>query len=261
MTRIKALFFDIDGTLVSFTTHRIPQSTVDALAAAKSRGVKVFISTGRPPSFIINLGQIAHLVDGYITTNGAYSYIGDEVVAKHCIGEAQANAIIGYCDDHGEAAVVVGTRDVTAVNVNGVLRDLFVDQLGVTTIKWEMPLADVLAQGILQISPFLDKQKEDEALAGLDVTSGRWHPAFTDVTASGISKGSALSTMARRLGLATDECMAFGDGGNDISIIRAAGVGVAMGNATDDVKAAADHVTTSVDDDGIANALRQYGVI
>ena len=55
--------------------------------------------------------------------------------------------------------------------------------------------------------------------------------------------------------------MAFGDGGNDISIIRQAGIGVAMGNAGDDVKAVADYVTTSVDDDGIANALKHFGVI
>jgi hydroxymethylpyrimidine pyrophosphatase-like HAD family hydrolase len=55
--------------------------------------------------------------------------------------------------------------------------------------------------------------------------------------------------------------MAFGDGGNDISIIKAAGVGVAMGNAGDDVKFVADYITTSVDEDGIANALKHYGVI
>lgn len=55
--------------------------------------------------------------------------------------------------------------------------------------------------------------------------------------------------------------MAFGDGGNDISIIRRAGTGVAMGNAGDNVKAAADYVTTSVDDDGVMNALVHFGVI
>ena len=61
---IKALFFDIDGTLVSFTTHKIPQTTVDAIAQAKKNGVKIYISTGRPISLITNLGQIEHLIDG-----------------------------------------------------------------------------------------------------------------------------------------------------------------------------------------------------
>ena len=58
-----------------------------------------------------------------------------------------------------------------------------------------------------------------------------------------------------------DETMAFGDGGNDIPIIRQAGIGVAMGNATDNVKAVADYVTTAVDDEGVKNALIQFGVI
>ena len=70
-SKIKALFFDIDGTLVSFQTHRIPQSTVEALEKAKQNGVNIYISTGRPIILITNLGQIEHLIDGYITTNGA----------------------------------------------------------------------------------------------------------------------------------------------------------------------------------------------
>lgn len=77
----KALFFDIDGTLVSFETHMIPQSTVDALTEAKARGVEIYISTGRPYPIINNIGQISHLIDGYITTNGAYCFIGDEVIS------------------------------------------------------------------------------------------------------------------------------------------------------------------------------------
>ena len=55
--KIKALFFDIDGTLVSFKTHRIPQSTVDALEQAKKNGIEVYISTGRPKQIINNLGD------------------------------------------------------------------------------------------------------------------------------------------------------------------------------------------------------------
>ena len=68
---VKALFFDIDGTLVSFKTHQIPQSTVDAIAQAKANGVGVFISTGRPLPIITNLKAIEQYIDGYITTNGA----------------------------------------------------------------------------------------------------------------------------------------------------------------------------------------------
>lgn len=70
---IKALFFDIDGTLVSFRTHTIPQSTIDALTEAKAKGINIYISTGRPVSIITNIGAISHLIDGYITANGAFA--------------------------------------------------------------------------------------------------------------------------------------------------------------------------------------------
>ena len=67
--------------------------------------------------------------------------------------------------------------------------------------------------------------------------------------------------MADYLGLNIEETMSFGDGGNDISIIKEAGVGVAMGNAGEDLKQVADFITTHVDEDGVRNALLEYGVI
>ena len=72
MGKIKAVFFDIDGTLVSFKTHRIPQSTLDAVAALRSRGIKVYIATGRPVPFIDNLGELEY--DGMITVTGAHCF-------------------------------------------------------------------------------------------------------------------------------------------------------------------------------------------
>ena len=97
MRNFKALFFDIDGTLVSFNTHRIPDSTVQALRAAKQKGVMVFISTGRPIHIINNLGQIDDLIDGYITTNGAYCFIGKEQVCMNAISEDEVAVIMDAC--------------------------------------------------------------------------------------------------------------------------------------------------------------------
>ena len=68
---IKAVFFDIDGTLVSFKTHRVPESTVKAIAALRDRGVRVFVASGRHLLSINNLGDLQF--DGYITLNGGYS--------------------------------------------------------------------------------------------------------------------------------------------------------------------------------------------
>ena len=90
MTQKYALFFDIDGTLVSFQTHEIPASTILALTQAKANGSRVYIATGRPPLIINNLGAIEQLIDGYITTNGALCYVGDEMVTCQPIPKATA---------------------------------------------------------------------------------------------------------------------------------------------------------------------------
>ena len=90
---------------------------------------------------------------------------------------------------------------------------------------------------------------------------GRWHPAFVDVTAKGNTKQNGIDQIIRHFGIKLEETMAFGDGGNDISMLRHAGIGVAMDNANDNVKAVADYVTTSVDEDGIAHALEQFKII
>ena len=65
---VKAIFFDIDGTLVSFETHKIPASTQEALKTLRDKGIKIFIATGRPQCLINNLGDLEF--DGYITVNG-----------------------------------------------------------------------------------------------------------------------------------------------------------------------------------------------
>ena len=70
-----------------------------------------------------------------------------------------------------------------------------------------------------------------------------------------------MKQMSKHLGIGLEECIAFGDGGNDMTILQTAGIGVAMGNAYEGVKDVADYVTTSVDEDGIRNAFIHFGII
>lgn len=259
---IRSLFLDIDGTLVSIKTHRIPASTADALRQAKARGVGIFISTGRPLQIITNLGDIADLIDGYITTNGALCLIGGETVCCNPIRTSDARAIITDAEANGTACLAIGERDVVVINPDKAYEDTFVKGLNVTNLDLSVPLSRLEGQRILQFSPFITAAHEATLMAGLEhCTSARWHQAFCDITSLDADKGKGLAAMAARLGLDISETMAFGDGANDIPIIRTAGVGVAMGNAGPDVKAAADYTTTPVDDDGIRNALVRYGVI
>lgn len=260
MNMTKALFFDIDGTLVSFTTHRIPQSTVDAIAEAKTRGAKVYISTGRPVGFINNLGQIAHLIDGYITTTGALCIVGDERFGCHSIANDNVDMVLEACDRWRKSCVVVGREHIAVFNDSEELTRQFREGLNLDFDFTPLPV--VLQEPILQMSPFFDADEEAEVMRRLNgCVSSRWHPSFTDITNVNADKGKALVAMAAHEGLQVSETMAFGDGGNDISILRQAGIGVAMGNASGEVQAAADYVTTSVDDDGVSNALKHFGVI
>jgi Cof subfamily protein (haloacid dehalogenase superfamily) len=120
----------------------------------------------------------------------------------------------------------------------------------------------VLEQRILQLTPFFTEEYEQELMARIPAcTSGRWHPVFTDITAKGADKGEGILALAAHLGLDPRHTMAFGDGGNDASMIKAAGIGVAMGNALESLKQEADYVTSSVDDDGILHALRHFQLL
>lgn len=89
---IKAAFFDIDGTLVSFQTHQIPASTIKTIEQVKEQGMRIFISTGRPVAIINNIDVIRHLVDGYITFNGARTFIGAEDITLMPIPEEEVRA-------------------------------------------------------------------------------------------------------------------------------------------------------------------------
>jgi len=259
---IKALFFDIDGTLVSFNTHRIPQSTVESLEQAKRNGVEIYISTGRPKMIINNLGQIEHLIDGYITANGACCFVEDTLVSKHAILPSDVKKIIDAANRDHYPAVVVGEHRIAIHHYTDEVYEIFCKGLGVDSHVFLTNVEDLGNEAILQVTPFCTVEQEALLVPTLeDCTSGRWHPAFTDITAGGADKGKGLRAMANYLGLNVAETMAFGDGGNDISIVKAAGVGVAMGNAGDELKRVADFVTTSVDDDGVKKALEKYGVI
>ena len=257
-----ALFFDIDGTLVSFDTHEISASTILALTQAKANGHKVFIATGRPPIIITNLGAIEHLIDGFVTTNGAYCFVGNDVVACKSIPPHEARLIVDDAIEKNYGVIVVGEKDVAVLDPRGQVDEIFRQHLAVQNLDLAKPVEHVLQQRIMQITPFFDKAYEEQLMARVPgCTSGRWHPAFTDVTALGADKGEGLLAMARYFGLNPDHTMAFGDGGNDSTMIRKAGIGVAMGNAIDELKVEADYITTSVDNDGIREALHHFGLI
>ena len=259
----KALFFDIDGTLVSFQTHVIPASTIEALTLAHEKGIQIFIATGRPTLIINNLGELQSrgLIDGYITMNGGYCYVGDKIIYKSSIPDKDVKCMADFCKKNGFPCIFVGEHDASVCQPNDLLRYIFYEHLGVKEFP-EENFEKATQREVYQLTPFFTSEQEKEVLPF--ITEGefrRWHPAFVDITAKGNTKQNGIDEFIKHFGFKLEETMAFGDGGNDIGMLRHAGIGIAMGNDNDEVKAAADYVTASVDEDGIYKALKHFGVI
>ena len=121
---------------------------------------------------------------------------------------------------------------------------------------------EALQEDVFQMIAFFGQEQEErimQKLPGCEAT--RWSPLFTDVVPAGGSKRVGMEKILEYFGLRREECMAFGDGGNDIPMLQYAGIGVAMGNATEEIQAEADFVTRSVDEDGIEYALKHFGLL
>jgi Cof subfamily protein (haloacid dehalogenase superfamily) len=260
---IKALFFDIDGTLVSFNTHVIPDSAIDALSEAHNKGIKVFIATGRPKAIINNMSQLDNkgIIDGYVTMNGAYCFVGDKMIFSHPIPHDSVVAIGNYARKKNIACIFVPAKGIRVCNPDDFLKEIFYENLHVDNMP-VVSFEDGWKDDIYQITPFFTVEQEAEALKyAPGVMGNRWHPGFTDITAVGIEKSKGVQMMAAHFGIKQNEIICFGDGGNDISMLEYAGIGVALGNANANVKGHADFVTTHIDEDGVANALKHFNLI
>ena len=115
----------------------------------------------------------------------------------------------------------------------------------------------------MQVNIYVDEIKEKELMEKIfkDCESSRWCPVFADVDTKGGGKHIGVDKIIEYYKIDISETMAFGDGGNDLSMIEHCAIGIAMGNANEKLKKAADYITDDVDNDGIYKALKHFKII
>ncbi|MCR4811901.1 MAG: Cof-type HAD-IIB family hydrolase [Bacteroidales bacterium] len=254
---IKAAFFDIDGTLLSFNTHKVSSGTIESFKALKENGILTFICSGRAKVLVPKMP--IHF-DGMITVNGGYCQVGGEVIYKNPLNHDDAQRWMDYADRNNYVSMAFTEHEMFTNHIDELARQLR-DQL-----EFEMPKlrpnCELVGEDVYQFIAMIPESKDAEVLAMLPHSRlPRWHPAFSDLIPSDSSKAIGMEKVLSHFGLKRDECIAFGDGANDIEMLEYAGIGVAMGNASDIVKQHANHITSDVDHEGILNALQTMDII
>ena len=253
------MFFDIDGTLVSFKSHTVPESARRAIARLREQGVKVFIATGRLMKHVAIVNDIE--VDGYITVNGGYCITSaGEVIFESAFPRATVERVIDLSEQYGFDLNVMTHEDMYVSSMGERVQKI------ASMINIMPTVADVRAiaatQPVVQMCPYISRELEQEIMPLLpDCVGSRWIETFMDLNVRGVDKSLGIQQVMSFYGLTMAEAMAFGDGGNDLPMVRDAAVGVAMGNACDELKAVADYITSSVDEDGVSRALEHFGLI
>lgn len=257
---IKALFFDVDGTLLSFDTHRVSVSTIEAITKLREAGIKVIIATGRAYTDLNELKGIYY--DAVVALNGAECVLRDgSPIACKPIKLDDFLKLKVLANEYGFPLAVETDQGFCIDKVNQTVIDLakLVDHPVPTVVDIENAFR---AKECCQLCIYCDETREEEVMRKLPgLTVSRWNPLFADVNVAGVDKSVGIDEMCNYYGFDRSEVMAFGDGGNDIPMLRAAGIGVAMGSASEKVKDSADYVTGSVDEDGVVEALLHFGLI
>lgn len=259
---IKAAFFDIDGTLVSLKTKVCPPSAKAALARLRASGVKTFVATGRSKFEIWSERLLEGLeFDGLLTNNGQDAYAADgTLLYGKPLDANEAAAVLAWVERNNCAAWFVSAeRSVMNFHNERVMQAM-------EAIHTRPPeigdLREMLAKPIYKIVLFLTREEMPAVMPCAPTSrTAQWYVCGFDIISADGGKRSAMLDILRRYGIQPSECIAFGDSENDIEMLRAAGIGVAMGNATPDCRAAADYVTADCDDDGIRKALEHFGLI
>ena len=259
------LFFDIDGTIFD-DRRRLPDSVKPAMEAARRNGHSLVINTGR------TLCNLDHQLDGF-PLDGWVMGCGTRLIwhgetlqsmeydpessleLRKVFRDLEVPAVYEcdtalYFDRANEGhPSVAGFRDWA--DRRGISRDITEEDPEFRAVK-------MFAFGKeARINTLLKALAE----AGMPYTAINRHPEGWELVPAGYSKGRGIDILREKLGVRKEDCYAFGDSRNDLTMLQHAGCSIAMGNATEDVKAVCSYVTDRPENDGIAKAMKHFGLI
>ena len=275
---MKAIFFDIDGTLIDFDGS-IPASTLDALHQAQAKGHAIFLCSGRSKG-MIDPRLLGFGFDGIVASSGAYVEYHNEVLLANYMSEDIVRSLISYMDEHHMAYIFQCTNKIVSTTEGN--QRFFVAMGGnpedennsVNSLLDSRVSDDALLDHLSQY-PDIEKAAYACSDVGVDQVRSDLSPIFDvtamsfkdaadsagEITKAGVNKALGIQKVMDHLGITREDVIAFGDGANDYEMIAFAGVGVAMGNASDELKDLADMVTDSVSAHGVYNGMKQLQLL
>ena len=250
---MKLIVFDIDGTLANGT--EVPESTQKAIRMTRKKGNLIWICTGRSISYAKR--HFHKYANGYILSNGIQGFTCCAKVFDKPFTSEEITEIRKRLDSVNAACVFAGSEGAK----------FFGNEEGFETLKSIYP--DVQKGKQCNIEYNLDVWWKDEehleaikeVLKDMAIVNPHGPHHTVDITILGYDKGEALKRIAEYLNIDMKDVYAFGDGANDVCMLKAAGTGIAMGNALDELKEIADHVTDPINEDGVYNAMQHFGLI
>lgn len=269
----KAIFFDIDGTLVNFRGE-MPESTRDALRKVQENGHRIILCSGRS-RFQIYTWLLEIEFDGIVGAAGAYVECNGQAVFEHHMGKEALITVqtllerVNACYAAQTKNGIVMTADARERMVGG-FHDVGLKE-DMTAQVWKNVQIDEQMEQRRDIEKlFFFNAKESvvriqellsEYCDVVEMSFGRTNNNSGEISSRGINKAFGMQKYLEYAGIAIEDTIAFGDGSNDFEMLEYAQVGVAMGNALDALKKRADYVTSGIDEGGIARALEALGLL
>lgn len=265
----KLLFIDIDGTLFDHAKDAIPESAIKAILSAKSKGHKIFLSTGRPYADIDQ--EILNLpLDGMIISCGAVVYVENKLIYCTTYPQKELVSLIQFMLDNNIGFSLDG------IHKNHLTEEAFNCLSGLILKNNEDSELSRAMMAKNNCFPFEEMKKEDlkkvvkisiftknkeaceklfqkipDSLTGFMYKNNHLRLYNGEISIKGITKGTGLQKITSYLNKAINDTIAIGDSLNDLDILKIAGLSICMGNGADECKKAADFVTKDISDDGL----------